>query len=69
MKLEFYVLFVHQEFTLFTERNSTIQLPSQIKSFIRTLNKMPGKIQEHHRELVANLIAAHMDKSPHTELL
>src|SRR5699024_11828800 len=41
IQLESYVVFVHQEFTLFTEKNSTILLASQIQSFIRTLNKIP----------------------------
>jgi len=68
MQLESYVVFVHEEFTLFTEKNSTILLLSQINSFIRTLNKIPGKIQEHHRKLATKLVAAHMTKSPHVEL-
>lgn len=68
IQLESYVVFVHQEFTLFTEKNSTILLASQIQSFIRTLNKIPGKIQQHHRRLAMKLGAAHMTKSPHIEL-
>lgn len=66
--LESYVMFVHQAFTLFTERTSTIRLPSQIKSFIRTFNQTPGKIKEQHRVLAAQLVAAHMEDSPHIDL-
>src|SRR5699024_12426843 len=62
MKLESYVVFVHEEFTLFTEKKSTILLLSQINSFIQTLNKITGKIQEHHRKLATKLMDAPINK-------
>lgn len=68
MSLESYIAFVNQDFTLFAERNPMIILPSQINSFIKTLNQIPGKISERHQEFAGKIISSQIEESPYTSI-
>jgi hypothetical protein len=63
-----HIVFIHPEFTLFhAEQNPTIVLPTQVNSFIRKINRIPGQVNKHHERLSEQLVKRHISPPPHTK--
>ncbi|WP_409293056.1 nuclease-related domain-containing protein [Peribacillus sp. SCS-37] len=63
------VIFTHPEFTLFqAPTNTPIVLPTSLNRFIVTLNKIPSRLTEKHRQIAKQLTAMHIKDYPHKAL-
>lgn len=57
-QLKYLTVFINPEFTLYqAPLNKGIILPTQIKKFLRGLNKNSGKLNQHHTTLAKRLLA------------
>lgn len=62
--IESFVVFVNPEFTLFTEKNERIILPTQINSFFNILNQEKSLLTNIEIDLVNKVESLHTDENP-----
>lgn len=63
------LIFVHSEFTLFeAPRQFPIILPTQINSFLKSINKSSSKLTKKHLRLSELLLAHHKEENPYSRL-
>lgn len=63
------VIFINPEFTLYqAPMDQPIILPTQVKHFIRSFNKTPSRLYDHHNKLAQILLSLHKIQNPHTNL-
>lgn len=63
------VVFINPEFTLYqSPLNKPIIFPTQINSYLRTLNKTTSKINGRHKQLADKLITLHNEDSPFKQI-
>lgn len=66
LPIQFHVVFVNPEFTLFhAEQNTPIILPTQISDHLRMLNGFGSKLNQTHKHLAEKLIELHLKESPY----
>ncbi|MBR7553582.1 nuclease-related domain-containing protein [Allobacillus sp. GCM10007491] len=64
--IQFHVVFVNPEFTLFyAEQNTPIILPTQIKSHLQILDENNSRLNETHNRLAKKLVELHLNESPY----
>src|SRR5699024_36273 len=63
-----YVVFVHEGFTLFTERNPMIILPTQLEGFFAHINQLGGGVSSGHEKLAQRLSGLHVTDNPYEQL-
>lgn len=63
------VVFINPHFTLFQAPiDQPIILPTQVTSYLSTLNAMPSKITDKHRKLAEQLLSLHITDSPYSQI-
>lgn len=63
-----FVVFVNESFTLFTERNPMIILPTQLDEFFSHINQLAGGITSAHEKLATRLSELHLTDNPYEQL-
>lgn len=64
LPLESYVVFVNNQFSLYTKKNEQIILPTYIDKFLQGLNNGAGTLTEPHHRLARQLATQHLDDNP-----
>lgn len=60
------VIFINSEFTLYqAPMDQPIVLPTQVKQFLKDMNKVPSKLNDSHKKLGQTLLSLHQTKSPY----
>lgn len=62
--LQSIVVFMNDEFTLYTNKHNQIILPTQLKSFFRTLNERKNKLTSKHHAFAQQFISLHRVNNP-----
>src|SRR5690625_4212963 len=66
--LHSHLVFINEEFTLYTEKMPTLIIPTQLNSFIQKLNQIQGRLSAQHHALAEKLIHLHKKESPFMRL-
>nr|WP_263328449.1 nuclease-related domain-containing protein [Neobacillus sp. Marseille-Q6967] len=67
--IEAYLIFNNPEFHLYTTTiHSNIIFPTQLKRFLKKLNRRPMKLNQRHHKLAEQLAALHIVESPYSRV-
>lgn len=67
--VEGHAVFINPEFTLYqAPLDKPIIFPTQVNSYLKTLDKTPSKLYANHKKLADKLVSLHLEESPYTEL-
>lgn len=63
------VVFINPEFTLYqSPLNKPFIFPTQVRHFLRNLDRSPSKLNAKHKQLADELISQHITESPYSQL-
>lgn len=64
LPLQAFVVFVHDQFTLYANYNEQIILPTQLEQFLMRLNNDAKPLTQNHHEIARHLAAHHLPDNP-----
>lgn len=68
-QIEASVVFINPTFTLYqAPLNLPAIFPTQIQTYMHSLNRTPSKINEHHKRIADRLLSLHMTKSLYSKI-